>query len=160
MYRVHKITQAYSQAPWRKQIQWIGIFLLVLILVAMVAGVYLSVSARSVTVGREIQTMYAQMEVAKREIENLETQLAVLRASSTMKERAEKLGFRAVSADEIFYIMVSGYSKPDQITLARPPERTVPGAFTLSEEYSQSLLDWIRERILQPGRALEQEGLP
>lgn len=160
MYRVHKITQAYSQAPWRKQVQWIGIFLLVLILGAMVAGVYLSVSARSVTVGREIQTMYSEIEVAKREIENLETQLAVLRASSTMKERAEKLGFRAVSADEIFYIMVSGYSKPEQITLAGAPERTVPEAFTLSREYSQSLLDWIRERILEPGQALEQEGLP
>ena len=102
MYRVYKFSQAYSQAPWRKQIQWIGIFLLVLILAAMVAGVYLSVSARSVTVGREIQTMYSEMEIAKREIEDLETQLAVLRASSTMKERAEKLGFHTVTADEIF----------------------------------------------------------
>ncbi len=160
MYRVHKITQAYSQAPWRKQVQWIGIFLLLLIVGAMVAGVYLSVSARSVTVGREIQIMYSKMEEARRDIENLETQLAVLRASSTMKERAEKLGFRAVTAEEIFYIVVSGYSKPEQITLAGPPERTLPEAFTLSEEYSQSLLDWIRERILEPGQALERKGLP
>lgn len=160
MYQVYQFTQAYSQAPWRKQIQWIGIFLLALILVAMVAGVYLSVSARSVTVGREIQKMYSDMEKARRDIEDLETQLAVLLASSTMKERAEKLGFRTVSADEVFYVMVSGYSKPEQITLAGPPGRTVPRAFTLSEEYSQSLLDWLRERIFEPGRALERERLP
>lgn len=160
MYRVYKITQAYSQAPWRKQIQWIGIFLLVLILAAMVAGVYLSVSARSVTLGREIQSMYAKMEIAKREIEDLETQLAVLRASSAMKERAEKLGFHVATAEEIFYIMVSGYSRPTQVTLAGPPLRTVPKAFTLADEYSQSLLDWVRERILEPGLSLEERRTP
>ncbi len=46
MERVYGLTQAYSQAPWRKQLQLIGIFLVVLVFFALVAGIYLSVTAR------------------------------------------------------------------------------------------------------------------
>ncbi len=38
---VRQLTQAYSQAPWRKQLQILGLFLLVVVLAALVAGIYL-----------------------------------------------------------------------------------------------------------------------
>jgi len=57
MDQIHKITQAYSQTPWRKQVRMIGIFLLVLVVVATVASVYLNVRARTVALGRELQWM-------------------------------------------------------------------------------------------------------
>ena len=38
MQNVQNITQAYSQAPWRKQVQWIGSFLLVLVFVWLIAA--------------------------------------------------------------------------------------------------------------------------
>jgi hypothetical protein len=53
MDRVQSLTQAYSQAPWRKQMQIIGLFLLVLVLTALV-GIYLSVTARAAAVGRDL----------------------------------------------------------------------------------------------------------
>src|SRR5512139_1924157 len=93
MNRVYSLTQAYSQAPWRKQLQWIGLFLLVLILAALVAGIYLSVTARAATIGRQVQGVYAEMEKAERRIEDLQTQLADLTSNTVIEQRAAELGF-------------------------------------------------------------------
>jgi hypothetical protein len=62
MEQIHKITQAYNQTPWRKQVRLIGIFLLVVVVVAIVASVYLDVRARTNALGRELQWMQVQLE--------------------------------------------------------------------------------------------------
>ena len=160
MYRVQNITQAYSQAPWRKQLQWIGLFMLALIIVAMVAGIYLSVSAQASTAGREIQIMYAEMEKIRRNVEDMETQIAYLVSNSEMEKRAEELGFLSVESDEIFYILVPGYINPGQANLAEPPGLTLPAIPTISPEYTQSLVDWLSERVFDPASPLVQEVEP
>jgi cell division protein FtsB len=160
MYRVENLTQAYSQAPWRKQLQWIGLFMLVLIMIAMVAGIYLSVSAQASTAGREIQIMYADMDEMRRNIENMESQFAYLVSNAEMEKRAEKLNFSPVAAGEIFYILVPGYSKPDQVTLANPSSNMRPATPTISPEYTQSLFDWLQERVFDPASPLVREVEP
>jgi cell division protein FtsL len=160
MYRVQNITQAYSQAPWRKQLQWVGLFMLALILIAMVAGIYLSVSAQASTAGREIQIMYAEMEEIRRNIEDMESQIAFLTSNSEMETRAEELGFSPVSSDDIFYILVPGYSKPDQIVIAGSPGVSLPEIPTVAEEYTQSLFDWLSERVFYPATPLVKEVEP
>ena len=60
-----RLTQAYRQTPWRTQLQWIGLFLLALILLATVAGIYLSVSAGAAAVGREIQQLEYEREMSR-----------------------------------------------------------------------------------------------
>jgi predicted nucleic acid-binding Zn ribbon protein len=42
--KTKNIIQAYRQAPWRMQLQWIGIFLLILVSISAIAGVYLSLA--------------------------------------------------------------------------------------------------------------------
>jgi hypothetical protein len=74
-----------------------------------------------------------------------------------MEKRAEKLNFTPIAAEEIFYILVPGYSKPGQVTLANPSGNARPAAPTISPEYTQSLMDWIRERVFDPGSPLVQE---
>lgn len=160
MYRVQSITQAYSQAPWRKQLQWIGLFMLVLILLAMVAGIYLSVSARASTAGREIQIMYRQMEDVSRNIEDLETQHAFMLSNTEMEKRAEELGFYPIESEEIFYILVPGYADPKQVILAEPPGSSLPSSPTISPEYTQSLFDWLSERVFYPASPLIREVEP
>ena len=160
MYRVQNITQAYAQAPWRKQLQWIGLFMLGLIVLAMIAGIYLSVSAQASTVGREIQIMYAEMEEIRRNIEDMESQIAYLISNSQMEKRAKELGFVQVESEEIFYILVPGYSKPDHANLAEPPGSTLPIVPTILPEYTQSLMDWLSERVFDPASPLIQEIEP
>ncbi len=57
MEQIHRITQAYSQTPWRKQVRMIGVFLLGVVIIATVASLYLNVRARTVAMGRELQWM-------------------------------------------------------------------------------------------------------
>jgi cell division protein FtsL len=160
MYRVQNITQAYSQAPWRKQLQWIGLFMLAMILVAMVAGIYLSVSAQASKAGREIQIMYAEMEDIRRNIEDMESQIAYLVSNAEMEKRAQELGFTPVSSEDIFYILVPGYSKPDQAELAGSPGSPLPKIPTVAPEYTQSLVDWLSERVFDPASPLVKEVEP
>ena len=160
MYRVQNITQAYSQAPWRKQLQWIGLFMLALVLIAVVAGIYLSVSAQASSSGREIQIMYSEMEDIRRNIEDLESQIAFLTSNSEMEKRAEELGFIQVSSEDIFYILVPGYSKPTQVEIAGSPGITLPTVQTVAPEYTQSLFDWLQERVFDPASPLIKEVMP
>jgi hypothetical protein len=46
------IIHAYRQAPWRVQRQYVGAFLLMVIVVALISGLYLDVTARSALAGR------------------------------------------------------------------------------------------------------------
>lgn len=160
MNRVHSLTQAYSQAPWRKQLRWIGLFLLILILTALVAGIYLSVTSRAATIGRKIQGMYTDMEVVERNIENLQTQLANLTSKAVMEQRAEELGYQPVGSGQMIYIAVEEYRRPEQALLGSSPGVTPPGSSDLAPEYTQSLFDWLRERVFEPAAPLLLEVDP
>ena len=160
MNRVHSLSQAYHQAPWRKQLQYIGLFLMGLIMVALVAGIYLSVTARAATVGRDIQKMNSDIEVTERQIEDLKTALALITSNRVMEERASQLGFHPVTAEEMVFVNTPGYSKPRQISLALPQSQRLPSAPVLSAEYTQSLFEWLRERVFEPGAPLLSEALP
>ncbi|HEX9091996.1 MAG TPA: hypothetical protein VF831_10930, partial [Anaerolineales bacterium] len=87
------LTHAYSQTPWRKQTYLIGVILLFLVCAAIVAGIYLNVTARAAAVGRQIQEMqvrvygyhyltgdagenYVPIEELEQRIANLNSQLA------------------------------------------------------------------------------------
>jgi hypothetical protein len=87
----------------------------------------------------------------------MESQLAFLGSNAEMKKRAEELGFSHVDADEIFYILVPGYSKSRQIDLGVPPGTPLESIPTLSPEYTQSLVDWLSERVFDPASPLLQE---
>ncbi len=156
---VIRITQAYSQAPWRKQLQVAVIFLVVLILVAVVAAVYLNITARAVTMGTEIQNMQWNIEQLKRSNEDLQTQFADLTSDATMEARAQKLGFSEVQPDQIVYLKVPGYPGRQPAVLAPSAGPAVASAVVLAPEYSQSLLDWFEQNVLQPA-GLIPEGQP
>ncbi|HJW90112.1 MAG TPA: hypothetical protein VJ436_05695 [Anaerolineales bacterium] len=151
---VQRLTQAYSQAPWRKQVQLIVWFLLGLIMVALVAGIYLSVTARAATYGRRIQEIHVAMEAIEREIEDLETQLAESTSNREMEKRAKKLGFRPAGVEDMIFLAVPGYSRPDGVVLAPPPGLPVAPPGSLPAEYTESLFDWLRERVFEPAAPL------
>ncbi len=93
MDQIDNITQAYSQAPWRKQLQFIGLFSLILVFVALIAGIYLNVSAQTASTGRDIQYMKGQIETLDREIEDMQSQIALLLSDHVMEKRAQSMGF-------------------------------------------------------------------
>jgi cell division protein FtsL len=137
---------AHRQAPWRVQRQWIGAFLLVVIGVAMIAALYLDVTARAAVAGREIQELRTQITTIQRENADLETKLADLTSTEVMQKRAVELGYRPVQPGELDYVAVPGFVAPEPAILLAA-EDTNPLVQTQLSEYTQSLLEWFDERI-------------
>lgn len=156
MDNVQRFTHAYSQAPWRKQLQLIGLFMLAVIVVALVAGIYLNVTARTATIGRNIQSLRFNIREQELEIADLESQLALLTSNREMQSRAEELGFSQVDSDDIFFMVVPGYSGRQAVRIANQEIRPLPQTKTLSSDYTQSLFDWVRERVFEPAAPLSE----
>jgi cell division protein FtsB len=147
MNNVQRITQAYDQTPWRQQVQGIGLFLLVLVLGSLVAGIYLNVTARAATVGRQIQQLNADIERIERINADLQTQLAQLTSEVEMEKRAREMGFRPVEPGEAVFVVVPGYQSQEPIVLAPSPQPSVALNSPLPPDFTESLWDWFRDQI-------------
>ncbi len=142
------LIHAYRQAPWRVQLQWIVFFLLGLVLVAFVASIYLSISARSATIGREIQFMESKSEQIGNQIADLETQLAMLTSATTMKKRAKDLGFVAADSASQLYLVIPGYTGRQTAVMAPPPGPGMVAVPLILPNYTQSLWEWMFQAFL------------
>lgn len=140
-----QLIHAYKNAPWRVQLQLIGVFSLVVVLVALIAGVYLNVTARAATIGREIQYMEVDILRLQQDNADLENQLGLLTSIRTMEQRAEALGFQPINPAEVVYVSVPGYAGRQAVALAPPPGPVTAFDDGLPPEYTQTLLDWVIE---------------
>ncbi len=149
---VNHFVHAYRIAPWRIQRQWIVYFLLAVVSLAMVAALYLDVTAQAAIAGREIQDLTYQMSVTQQTSADLQTQLAALTSASVMEQRATDLGYHPVEADQMEYLVVPGYAahKPDILAAMPQPGLSAP---SIPPEYTQSLLDWFDQMIQTLGAA-------
>jgi len=148
MDHVRSLTQAYSQAPWRKQTMFIGLFLLVVIFAALVAGIYLDVTARTATIGREIQGMEEEIESLKLSNAELETRLALLMSTEELEERARSMGFQSIEMNEAVYVVVPGYVSRQHVRLAPPPGPVKTVAAALPTAFTESLVTWFQRKVL------------
>jgi len=156
MKNVTQVIQKVRQAPWRQQRQWVGAFLLVLVAVAMVSGIYLNITVRSTLAGREIQTLQSDITDNRRLISDSETQLASLTSVESMQQRAEALGFHPASPEEITYVVVPGYTPQTAINMSVPGENEQQTPFILPE-YTESLFDWLTRKLAS---SVPAEGQP
>jgi cell division protein FtsL len=147
---VLKVKQAYSQTPWRRQIQTVGLFLTLLVLGLVISLIYVDVSAKAVATGRDIQEMRATIESLERSIDDKQTKLAEITSAVTMEERAKTMGFKPVNPGEAMYLVIPEYTGRMGVVLVPPatpaPVRTV----VLSPEYSTSLVDWVKQQLYLP----------
>jgi cell division protein FtsL len=153
------LVQAYKQAPWRTQIQWIGIFLLVLVGIAVVAGVYLMISGRAAATGRRIQSLEAEISALEMEINDLKTQYAQVSSAKSLSERAEALNMTLLDPLKAMYIEVPGYVPPSQPALAPPPTVEDISTPVLLPEFTASLWDWLGLQVfIEPNLSAESTG--
>ena len=145
-----QIIHAYKQAPWRVQRQWVGAFLLAVIGMAMIAALYLDVTARAAVAGREIQELRFEITTTQRTNADLETELANLTSTAEMHRRALELGYRPVKPGELDYVSVPGFVAPEPAILLAAEDIT-PRSQALPVEYTQSLIEWMDERVKTGG---------
>jgi hypothetical protein len=137
---------AYKQAPWRIQRQWIGTFMLAVLGLAMVAALYLDVTSQAAIAGREIQDLSGEMIATQHANADLQTKLAELTSMSSMETRAQTLGFKSVDPGQMEYLVVPGYTEPVPEILAGAPSLR-PSAPSIPPQYTESLIDWIDQRL-------------
>jgi len=144
----------------------IGYFLLVLVVGAVVAGFYLNVTAKTTTIGREIQSMQVHIygfydlsgdianpeeivpiEELEQNIASLKTELAYLASYEVMHERARDMGLEEVDPEEIVYLDIAGYVGPQTAVLAPPPQPVVVSAASIDPAFRESLFEWVGGQI-------------
>ena len=173
METIQQLTQAYEQAPWRKQMYMIGMILLVLVSVAIVAGIYLNVTARAAAIGRQIQEMQVRvygyhyltndagdgivpLEELEQRIANLTSQLAILTSYQVMQERVKDHNLEPIDADHIEYMKVPGYRDRQTSSLAPPPEPVVVNASAIDPQFKESLFEWVAEQVQKTARYISE----
>ncbi len=176
MENINRLTHAYSQTPWRKQTYMIGVILLLLVSAAIVAGIYLNVTARAAAVGREIQEMQVRVygyhtltgdtadtivpiEELDQQIANLNSQLAYLTSYTVMQQRVQDLNLTAIPPENIQYLEVQGYVERQTSSLAPPPAPVVVNASIIDPQFKESLFDWITQEIRITSKLLN-EAIP
>jgi len=152
MDEVLKITQAYSLIPWRKQIQNVGMFLVILVLCLVIAMIYVNVNAEAVVVGREIQDMQASIEKLDRSISTKQSQVAYITSAIEMEKRALELNFKPVDSGEVLYIVIPGYAGRTEAVLAPPSVPAATQTRVISPEYTLSLVDWVKQELYLPAK--------
>lgn len=158
MINVTHFTHAYRQAPWRVQRQWAGAFLLGVLALGMISALYLDVTAQAAILGREIQNLQWATAETNRASADLQSRQAALMSTKVMEARARALGFRPAGPGEIHYLAAPGYVRPAGVTLAASsPQVAAPST---PPEYTQSLLEWIADRLQTPASGLAAGALP
>jgi hypothetical protein len=150
MENVTQIVQHVRQAHWRVQRQWIGLFLLGLVAVSMVAGIYLNITVRATLAGREIQLLQNQLIDNQRANSDQETLLAGLTSVTSMQQRAETQDFKSVDPGTITYVVVPGYVPQTSVDMTQPgvDDQGQSQAPVLLPAYTESLFDWITRTLV------------
>ncbi len=141
------IKHAHKQAPWRIQLQSLGLFLLILAIVAVVAGLYLSISAQAAAAGLEIRSLESDRDELLQKIADLDTFLAWMNSSMKMNERAQVLGFERITADQAVYVAVPGYTGRAPVSIPVQSAGSRIAEPLIKPSYTQSLWDWLYQGV-------------
>ncbi len=139
-----KIPQAHLQAPWRIQVQRVAFIMLGLIVVMLVAGLYLNISAQTAAIGVEIQNLEATREATIRANADLKGRLGSLTTIENMQKRAAELGFEPVDPNAATYMVIPEYSGR-QVAVLAPSGRSESTLRrpVIKPSYTQSLWEWV-----------------
>ncbi len=139
----NRIIQAYQQAPWRSQLQGVGLFMIILVCLVLAAGLFLGISGQAATAGLELRAMQDQAESLRQNIASIEVNLAYYTSVAKMQERAYELGYKRISPADVLYVVVPGYSGRAPVTLAGKPGDSLLPEPIIKPVYTQSLWDWM-----------------
>lgn len=140
-----RILRRYRDLPWQAQRQWIIVVLAAILVSALVAGLYLNVTARAAITGRQIQTLEQQIVLNQRINADLQAQIAVQLSVSNLERRAERMGFQPIQRDEIQYVVVPGYFPQNAVSFQNEPASQ--SILLADPAFKQSLLDWLHKEI-------------
>lgn len=126
---------------WRPTRGMIAVGTLALFVAIIIGALYLSQSASTSAVGRQLEAMVNERNDLERQNEQLRAEIASLRGVGRLLTRAQELGFQQAGATDIDYIVVDGY-EPERISVAieAQPEAAAP-------VYDESFTGWVQQQL-------------
>jgi hypothetical protein len=126
---------------WRPRRQVIAVGTLGVFVALILAVLYLSQVAMEASRGRQMRTMIDERNELERQNEELRVEIAEMESLPRLQARAREMGFVEATADQIAYMVVSGYTANRQATVAQQDE--VVEAPQL--EYNERFDNWVSE---------------
>ncbi len=146
--------QAHKQAPWRVQAQRFGAVALGLVGFAIIAFLYLSISAQIATAGIQVQNLdYGRTEL-KRENADLLTKWAYFTSAAVMEKRAQDMGYELIDPLNVTYMVVEGYAGKELPEIEEAPFTSLDIPSLIKPGYAESLSDWFNTTILIPSKEI------
>jgi hypothetical protein len=144
----------YQDVPLRFQKQWISSFLVIVVMMSLVAGLYLNVTSRTAIAGREIQNLEAEIIINERVNADLQTDIATLLSNNILEKRALADGFIPFETTDLEYLVVPGYFPSQGVNMITPAADT--DVLAASPEYSESLFSWVARQMEAASAPLAQ----
>lgn len=126
---------------WRPTRGMIAVGTLALFVAIIIGALYLSQSASTSSVGRQLETMVNERNELERQNEQLRAEIASLRGVGRLLTRAQELGFQQAGADAIDYIVVNGY-EPERSSIVTEPNPEPPAPV-----YDESFTGWVQQQL-------------
>lgn len=126
---------------WRPTRGMIAVGTLALFVAIIIGALYLSQSASTSAVGRQLEAMVNERNELERQNEQLRAEIASLRGVGRLLTRAQELGFQQAGATDIDYIVVDGYEpERDSVAIEAQPEAAAP-------VYDESFTGWVQQQL-------------
>jgi hypothetical protein len=124
---------------------------IILLVIAVIGGFYLTVASRAATAGRDLQTLEYQKGQLVQANGELLAELAALRSVTRLAARAQELGYVAAAPEQIDYLRVADY--PYSAPTVAAPRAVAP---EVERTALAQVADWLTQ-VLQ-GLVLGQPG--
>ena len=142
--------QTQEQTLWRSVIQSTGSTLLWVLILLVLGGLYLSVSAKAASAGRLVMSLNEDVGEVRQLHSEVTAHHAEVTSPERMSELASSLGYRAAELDEIRFIRTNHVSKEASFQAPVPQSASDYRKTILSPAFTETLVDALK-RILGAG---------
>jgi len=121
-----------------------GSGMLWLMILLVLGGLYLSVSAKTAQVGREVIRLTDDVKQQSIYLNELEAKHAEITAPEMLRARAESLGYRDATVDDVVYHTLDELEQESDFVAPAPDTLLKEHNNLLSPVYTETLIDAIR----------------
>lgn len=132
---------ARNRPSWQPQRQAAWLVILGVMITVTFGGISLSQIANYATTNREIEALIEERDRLEFENEEYRAQIASLQTVPRLLERAQALGYRPATADDIEHLTVDGYNPNRNATVVELQAQEVVAA----PVYDASFAGWLQQ---------------
>jgi cell division protein FtsL len=136
--------QNEEQALWRSVIRSTGTTLLWVLILLVLGGMYLAVSAKTASAGRAYLDLEEKVEQADLRNSDLVVTLAELTSPQRMMELSSALGFRPATLEDVDFVLTEEVVVNEAFTAPQPDSSLWDKTTVLSPAYTETLVDFIK----------------